>query len=350
MLFYAITGLINGVGSAFVGLFVWLKNKKEILNKIFGLMCLSIVVWSFSYFIWQMSTTKESALFWPRALMAGSIFIPVTYLHVILVLLNLHRTKKRFLVSSYIFALALFALNFTPLIVKNVAPELYFPYWPKPGIFFHFYHLMFLSFAGYGIVLLFKAYWQTTGIKQAQIKYVLVASIIGFLGGATNHFLWYGIPVPPYWNALVALFPIIITYAILKHYLFEIKVILTELLVGIFSILLFIQIFLSGSTLEYIWNIIIFIIFLLLGYLFIKSILKEIEIKQKIGEASWKVLEQGQKVSENFKKVMADRKKLLKEWFLSDVNKELEINALRGKVKESEQKIKDLEEEFEEQD
>lgn len=339
MLFYAITGLINAVAGAFLGLFVYLKNKKEALNKIFGLMCLSIAVWGLSYFIWQMSTTKESALFWVKGAMMGAIFIPVTYLHFILVLLNLHKIKKRFLVLSYILTFFLFVLNFTPLIVKDVASELYFLYWPKPGIFFHFYHLMFLSYAGYGLVLLFKAYRETTGIKQAQIKYVLAASLIGFSSGATNHFLWYGIPVPPYWNALVALFPIIITYAVIKHHLFEIKVILTELLVGVFSILLFIQIFLSNYAWEYLWNIIILVIFIFFGQLFIKSILKEIAIKQKIGEASWKVLEQGEVVSENFKKVMSDREKLLKEWFLSDVNKELEINALRSKIKELEEKL-----------
>jgi len=138
MLFCAITGLINAVAGAFLGLFVYLKNKKEALNKIFGLMCLSIAVWGFSYFIWQMSTTKESALFWVKGAMMGAIFIPVTYLHFILVLLNLHKIKKRFLILSYIFTFFLFVLNFTPLIVKDVAPELYFPYWPKPGIFFHF--------------------------------------------------------------------------------------------------------------------------------------------------------------------------------------------------------------------
>jgi len=52
---------------------------------------------------------------------------------------------------------------------------------------------------------------------------------------------------------------------------------------------------------------------------------------------------EGEKVSENFKKVMADRKELLKEWFLSDVNKELEANALRGRIKELEEKLKEKE-------
>jgi hypothetical protein len=38
--------------------------------------------------------------------------------------------------------------------------------------------------------------------------------------------------------------------------------------------------------------------------------------------------------------VSSDRERLLKEWFLSDVNKELETNSLRSKVKELEEKLK----------
>ena len=89
-----------------------------------------------------------------------------------------------------------------------------------------------------------------------------------------------------------------------------------------------------------VFQFIIFVIFIFFGHLFFKSILKEIENKQRIGEAGWKVLEQGEKVSENFKKVMTDGERLLNEWFLSDVNKELEINALRNKIKELEEKLR----------
>jgi len=178
---------------------------------------------------------------------------------------------------------------------------------------------------------------------REQIKYVLLGTLIGFVGGSTNYPLWYNVNIPPLGNSLVAIYVILVAIAIMKYHLFDIKLILTELLVGVFSILLFVQIFLSNSAWQYLWNIIVFIVFLFFGYLFIKSILKEIAIKQRMGEASWKVLEQGEKVSENFKKVMTDREKLLKEWFLSDVNKELETNSLRNKVKELEKEIKEKE-------
>jgi hypothetical protein len=34
------------------------------------------------------------------------------------------------------------------------------------------------------------------------------------------------------------------------------------------------------------------------------------------------------------------KEELLKEWFLSDINKELEANALRNKIKELEEKLR----------
>jgi hypothetical protein len=125
---------------------------------------------------------------------------------------------------------------------------------------------LFFGCVIYSWILLLKAYRKSGGLWRGKVLSVLAASLIGFLSGPTNYFLWYGIPVPPYWNILVALFPIIITYAILKYHLFYIRVLLTELLVGAFSTLLFIQIFFSDSVLEYIWNISIFVIFLFFGY------------------------------------------------------------------------------------
>jgi len=38
---------------------------------------------------------------------------------------------------------------------------------------------------------------------------------------------------------------------------------------------------------------------------------------------------------------MADRERILKEWFFSDINKELEMNTLRNKIKELEEKLRE---------
>ncbi|MBZ9578726.1 hypothetical protein KJA14_02645 [Patescibacteria group bacterium] len=285
MSYFVITGLINAIGSVFFGLYVYLKNPKANLNKTFGLFCLSVAVWSSFYCVWQISTTEESALFWSRALMAGAIFIPVTYLHFILVFLDLHQKKKKFLILSYILSFIFLVLDFTPLFVKNVTAEPSFEYWPKPGIFFHPFLLMFFGYVIYSWYLLFKTHQKITGIKQTQIEYILGSSLIGFLGGSTNYLLWYGIPTPPFWNGLVIIYVLFITYAITKHYLFEIRVILTEILVVATVSTLLIQALLAETLLLKILGIALVGLFTIFGYSLIKSVIKEIELRSKLQKA-----------------------------------------------------------------
>jgi hypothetical protein len=191
-------------------------------------------------------------------------------------------------------------------------------------------------------VYLLRDFFKSQGLKRSQLEYFILGMSIYTVGGMlTAGLIPLLYPAFSYIDisAVLSVFWVgLTTYAIFKRELFEIRIILTELLVGLFSIFLLIQIFLSNSFWQYLWNITIFVVFLFFGHLFIKSILKEIRIKQKIGEASWNVLEQGEVVSENFKKVSSDRERLLKEWFLSDVNKELEVNTLKSRIKELEGK------------
>lgn len=279
MLFYAITGLINSIGTVFLGLLVYLKNKKDNVNKTFGLLCLSIVLWSFPYYFWQNSQTSSVALFWSRFLMVGAILIPVTYLHFIFTLLGLEKRNKSFLIASYILAFIFLVFDFTPLFVRGVKPELYFSFWPQPGIFFHPFLFMFISYIAYGCYLLFRAYKKNVGIERIRISYFLIASLIGFPSGATNYFLWYGIPTPPYWNIFVILFPILTTIGITRHYLFDIRVILTEVLVIATGLTLLIQAWTAEVFLLKILGTLLFFLFAIFGYQLVRSVIREIQLR-----------------------------------------------------------------------
>jgi len=282
MLFYAIAALINAIASTILGLFVYFKNKKEILNRTFALFCLSIAVWSYAYFLWQISTTSETALFWSKALMVGAIFLPVTYFHFITVFLSVYQKEKKLLILGYLLAFIFLILNFTPLFVKSVEPTLSFPYWPKPGIAYHPFLLMFFGYAVYSGYLMFQTLRGSAGIKKLQIKYVLLGTLIGLLGGSTNYFLWYGITIPPIGNALVFFYILFIALAILKYHLFEIRVILTELLVGLMGVILLVLPFLMPTVSLRILTTCIFLFFCLFGYLLIRATHQEVRRREEI--------------------------------------------------------------------
>ena len=58
--------------------------------------------------------------------------------------------------------------------------------------------------------------------------YVILGTIIGYTGGSFNFLLWYDIPVAPYANVLSLVFPMMLAYAIMKHRLMNISVVISR--------------------------------------------------------------------------------------------------------------------------
>ena len=228
---WALNGLTNAVGVVALGLFVYIKGREPRVKRSFGLLNFTIAAWCFSYSIWQIVSTKEAALFWARALTASSIFIAPTFLYFVFTFLSLEKGKKRILTIAYLPSFTFFALVFTPLFVKSVSRKLFFPYWPNPGPLYFLYPLHFFTCFLYSWYLLRQAILKSSYERSNQIKYILYGSIIGVFGGVTNWPLWWDIPIPPYGNSAVAIYVAILTYAVIKHRLMDINVVLRKSLV-----------------------------------------------------------------------------------------------------------------------
>ena len=302
--YFAFSGLFNFISSFFLGIFTYLKGRKQYPTNPFVLYFLSVSFWSFGYFFWQVSTNYNSALFWSRVLMAGAIFIPIFYFHFIISFLNLVEKYKKILYGGYVLSFLFLLLDFTPYFVKTVEPTLFFPFWPKPGIFYPLHLLMFFGLVSYGWYLLIKELGKIKEkIKKQQIKYFLLGTGIGFTGGSTNYLLWYGIPIPPYGNIFVIFGVLLVTFALLKYHLFEIKVILTEILVGIMGIVLLILPFLMPTANLKLLTFSIFLLFLIFGYLLVKYTHQEIKRKEEL-EQAYKRIEALSEMKSEFLKVV----------------------------------------------
>ena len=234
--YYAVTTLINGITSTVLGLFVYLKNRRKLVNKVFGLMSLCIAIWSYSWWLNQLSKDKITGLFWTRSLNVGAIFIPVFYLHFVLAWLDLHKEKRKILLFGYIASFIFLILGFTHLYVRDVGPKLSFKYYAEPGIAHPFFLLLFLGLVIYACYLMAKAYPKSTGFRRNQLKYVLLASIVGFGGGVTNYLLFYNIRIPPFGNPFVFFYTIILAYSIVRHRLMDIDIVISKTVLFAFLI------------------------------------------------------------------------------------------------------------------
>jgi hypothetical protein len=158
--------------------------------------------------------------------MAGAIFIPVAYLHFITVFLNYK--KKLLLIISYSLGLVFLCFDFTNLFVAKVETVYSFTFWPKPGIMYHPFLILWLACLAYTVYLLFKEYKTAKDIKKIQIKYLIIGTFIGYGGGITNYLYWYNIPVPPIGNILASAYILITAYAITRYRFMDIRVVLKK--------------------------------------------------------------------------------------------------------------------------
>ncbi|MBI2167369.1 MAG: GAF domain-containing protein [Candidatus Omnitrophica bacterium] len=226
--YFSLSGLINGVTSTVLGFFVISRNVRNARNITYFLFSLSVSFWSYFYFLWQISKSPEEALLFLRLLMGGAIFIPTLYLHHVFTLLNLEKSKGHILKLCYFFTFVALVISFTPYFVSNVSPKLTFKFWPNPGFLFHPFLFVWAAIVVYGGKVIFSGFRNSTGLLRNQMKYIFVATLIGWTGGATNYFLWYDIPVPPFGNILVSVYVAIAAFVIVRFRLMDVSVVVTR--------------------------------------------------------------------------------------------------------------------------
>ncbi|MFH0840488.1 MAG: ATP-binding protein [bacterium] len=236
MSFYAYSALINFITCLGLSFIIFRKKQKIIVDRIFILFLLSIAFWSFFYFFWQITTDEWFALLFSRILMIGAIFIPIFFFHFVVLFLELQNENKIRIVLSYIFGGISFLFSFTTLFVKNVVSSDLVAFWPRPGMYFHLFLIVWFIIFIYTLVILIKAYRINDGIKKQQIRLISLAIIIGLIGGSTNYFLWYNINIKPVGNILISVYVLLIVYAIITKRFMDIKLALRQSSVYVMSL------------------------------------------------------------------------------------------------------------------
>jgi signal transduction histidine kinase len=281
---------LNGIAALIFGFAGFIKNPKAVINKIFFLMNLSVVLWSFSYLFWISSNSLDYILFWVKSLSIAATFIPIFFLHWIIDLLKIKKGKKIILGIGYALTLIFTILHFSPFLIKKGGPILIFSYWPKGEALYLLYVLiLYILVPGFGVFLLLKKYKAADAILKAQIKFVSLGSIIAFAGGITNFFLWFGIKIFPLGNFLVWIYVALFSYAMLRYHLMNIKVIITEFMTGLVWLVLLIQLFLSEGLNQILINLSVLTVLIILGIILIKSVLKEVQTREEIEKLAEKL-------------------------------------------------------------
>jgi signal transduction histidine kinase len=155
--------------------------------------------------------------------------------------------------------------------------------WGK-GYFIYVLHQVAFFSIGYGVM--FIKFFRAQGIVKRQIQYVILGTILpANLALLTNLLLpWFGIYHFYTWLGQIFMIFIVIFsgYAILKHHLFDIKVIATEMFVLATATTLLVRFFLSSGASERWIGGILFVAVSVFGVLLVKSVWREVEQRERL--------------------------------------------------------------------
>ncbi len=248
---FAVAGILTAITSISFGIFVYFKNRNNEINKIWVLMSLSAAFWALGFGLIIIAKNKKEAIFWLKSIhLLGTIFIPVVAVHFILAFLDMHKIKKKLLIFLYSISLILQISNFAGLLA-TVKPKGPFNYYVEPGIFYPFYVVLFFSCVSYCYYLLFVFYKKSFGRKKNQIKYVFLSAIIAFSTGSTAFFMVFNIPILPYGIFFIFLYIPIMAYAIVKHHLMNIEIVMQKVTRIIVSFLIAVGVYFGFFYLGY---------------------------------------------------------------------------------------------------
>ncbi len=226
---YAIFPLTAAILTLFLIIFVLSQGGKKKLNLSFAFVIFCNMVWNVGYYLLYVAPSRDFALFSRHINFFGTVFTPPTFLYLIMVLTGqVTKLTKNVCLTAFAASFILFILNFKGFITNDVT-RYYWGYLPtasKTGVFFA---LMFIVYISYAFALLFKAMRKSVGVRHNQLKYVFYGAIVGFGGGVTNFLpIHAGIKIYPMGNGIVLLWLGIVAYAIYKHHLMDISIVIKK--------------------------------------------------------------------------------------------------------------------------
>lgn len=229
--FFSLTSIFTSFAAIFFGLFVYLHDRGNLVNRMWAIFSAAFAFWSFNNGLLTSTSNKTVALLCDRLGHFGTIFIPILYLHFILRFLGKNvGVRKKIVIAGYALSGLFTAIHLADLLFKthlfteDVRPIASFAYYTKAGVLYLPFFLTFSALAAYAVLELIISCGESIGLRRNQIMYMLLAAIVGFSGGLTNFLPAFGMDVYPYGNYLVPLYIFAMSYATVKYRLMDVHV------------------------------------------------------------------------------------------------------------------------------
>ncbi len=231
---FAITNLSIAIISFILGFFAYIKNKKNFVNIFWFFASIFISIWSLSLYAVVTTNSEFFANYWQYLLDSSAIFVPALFLLFVIAVVGKNFNKKFFLLLM-LPALLVSIFSFFPCYRVGMTQTFIFDYWVDPGSCYLIAPIFYLLYVLSSLIFLILNIRKTHGSKKQQLIYIFLAALIGFTGGATNY-LPQTFGIYPFGNYFIIFYVVFITYAIVKHRLMDIRMVVARSVV--YSILI----------------------------------------------------------------------------------------------------------------
>ncbi|MBN1493327.1 MAG: hypothetical protein JW938_04200 [Candidatus Omnitrophica bacterium] len=223
-----IINILTSILCAFLIVLLVVKNKKDRRTLSFCAFLFSIILHTLPFALSRMTSNDALAIMLFKICIVAAVMIVSTLIHFVYVVLNVHKEKKRTLLSIHLLNIT-FAYAATGPLYLNFEEKYGWGLWPNASPLVAAYLIWWIFQVVYCLYTLYdKGVRRARGQERNAYKQMLGALIVGFSGGSMTWFLWYDVPCPPYLNAGIGLFALWIGYAVFRHHLFNIEIIIKK--------------------------------------------------------------------------------------------------------------------------
>lgn len=230
--------LLCGVVSLGLGFFVYRRDPGGWINRAWLRFSVATAVWAFSVGILHGHVSAGWALGSARVGQVALSLVPGFFLEFVLALLNDVRSRDLLLRWGRRLSALFACLSLTPLILRDVRVEGSSEYFPVAGPFFGPFAIWFIGSFLLSLWILLREYRHHVGGRRNQLRYVILASILGFLSFLSTLPMYFGLSLAPAGHGLL-LFYALISYAIVRWRLMDISIVVKNTLIyaGLYSVL-----------------------------------------------------------------------------------------------------------------
>ena len=227
---FALIPFFAGFINLSLALFVFSRDPRLHINQVFLLWGVALSTWNLGAFFLFRVTDPDSALVFARITQFGVILLPVTFLHLTLLVIKI---KSRFWVPAlYAVTIGFLFTIFSPLFVAGVTRLEYAWFAVGGPLFFVFAFVFYPGCLVPAFVLLARSHFRAEPEQRRKLRVLLVSSTL--LAGLGSHDLlpmlgitrypFVSLPVYPWGTVAASLYGVLVGYSVLSDQLLDMRV------------------------------------------------------------------------------------------------------------------------------